>query len=85
MEQWNGTQLITAQISFLGVNLGVSFLMEQWNRTELTIAQIIFHPENLGSFFAGTVEQNKTHISSNLILVCEIRCQFFDGTEQNSQ
>ena len=80
MEQWNGTQLITAQISFLGVNLGVSFLMEQWNGMELTIAQIIFHPEYLGSFFAGTVEQNQTHISSNHSSVCEIRGQFFDET-----
>ena len=67
------------------MNLGVSFLMEQWNGTELTIAQIIFHPENLGSFFAGTVEQNETHISSNLFSVCEIRGQFFDGTVERNR
>ena len=66
------------------MKLGVSFLMEQWNGIELTIAQIIFHPENLENFFAGRVEQNETHISSNFFSVCEIRGPFFDGTvEQN--
>ena len=51
MEQWNGTQLITAQITFLSVNLGVSFLMEQWNGTELTIAEISLWYVNLGQIF----------------------------------